>query len=72
LCSKTWAAFWGLAGGDWRSAKPINSEIGERRVVQAARFCLSNIRYQRRRDPLTALRQRMRELAQTRVRCALV
>ena len=43
-------------------------EVSERRATRAARFCLSSIRYQSRRDPLTALRQRMRELAQTRVR----
>ena len=43
-------------------------EVSERRATRAARFCLSSIRYQSCRDPLTALRQRMRELAQTRVR----
>lgn len=43
-------------------------EVSERRAVRAARFCMSSIRYQSCRDPLTALRQRMRELAQTRVR----
>jgi putative transposase len=43
-------------------------QVSERRAVRAARFCLSSIRYQSRRDPLTALRQRLRELAQTRVR----
>ena len=43
-------------------------EVSERRAVRAARFCLSSIRYQSCRDPLTTLRQRMRELAQTRVR----
>ena len=43
-------------------------EVSERRAIRAARFCLSSIRYQSCRDPLTALRQRMRELAQTRVR----
>jgi len=43
-------------------------EVSERRAVQAARFCLSSIRYQSCRDPLTGLRQRLRELAQTRVR----
>ena len=43
-------------------------EVSERRAVRAARFCLSSIRYQSCRDPLTGLRQRMRELAQTRVR----
>ena len=43
-------------------------EVSERRAVRAARFCLSSIRYQSYRDPLTSLRQRLRELAQTRVR----
>ena len=43
-------------------------QVSERRATAAARFCLSSIRYQSCRDPLTALRQRMRELAQTRVR----
>lgn len=43
-------------------------EVSERRAVHAARFCLSSIRYQSCRDLLTALRQRMRELAQARVR----
>jgi len=42
--------------------------VSERRAVGAARFCLSSIRYASGRDPLTALRQRMRELAKTRVR----
>jgi putative transposase len=43
-------------------------QVSERRATRAARFCLSSIRYQSCRDPLTALRQRLRELAQTRVR----
>jgi putative transposase len=43
-------------------------DVSERRATRAARFCLSSVRYQSQRDPLTALRQRMRELAQTRVR----
>src|SRR5688572_21518189 len=43
-------------------------EVSERRAVRAAHFCLSRIRYHSCRDPLTALRQRLRELAQTRVR----
>ena len=43
-------------------------QVSERRAVRAARFCLSSIRYESCRDPLTALRQRLRELAQTRVR----
>ena len=40
----------------------------ERRATLAARFCRSSLRYQSRRDPQTALRQRLRELAQTGVR----
>src|SRR5688500_13269043 len=43
-------------------------QVSERRAVRAARFCLSSIRYESCRDPLTAVRQRLRELAQTRVR----
>ena len=43
-------------------------EVSHRRAVRAARFCRSSLRYESRRDPLTGLRQRMRELAQTRVR----
>ena len=43
-------------------------EVSERRATRAARFCLSSIRYQSCRDPLTTLRQRMRELAHSRVR----
>ena len=43
-------------------------EVSERRATRAARFCLSSLRYQSHRDPLTALRQPTRELAQTRVR----
>ena len=44
--------------------------MGCYRVSQrlAARFCRSSLRYESCRDPLTALRQRLRELAQTRVR----
>src|SRR5574339_383634 len=42
--------------------------VSERRAAHAARFWRSSLRYQSRRDPLTALRQRLRELAQTRVR----
>ena len=42
--------------------------VSERRACLTARFWRSSLRYQSRRDPLTALRQRMRELAQTRVR----
>ena len=43
-------------------------EVSQRRAVRAARFCRSSLRYESRREPLTVLRQRMRELAQTRVR----
>ncbi len=42
--------------------------VSERRASGAARFCLSSIRYQSHRDPLTGLRHRLRELAQSRVR----
>ena len=42
--------------------------VSERRACRAARFWRSSMKYTSRRDPLTALRQRMRELAQTRVR----
>jgi putative transposase len=42
--------------------------VSERRACLTTRFWRSSLRYQRRRDPLTALRQRLRELAQTRVR----
>ena len=43
-------------------------QVSERRATRTARFCLSSIRYRSCRDPQTALRQRLRELAQTRVR----
>ena len=42
--------------------------VSQRRAVRAARFWRSSLRYESRRDPLTTLRQRMREPAQTRVR----
>jgi putative transposase len=42
--------------------------VSERRACRTARFWRSSLRYESRRDPLTALRQRLRELAQTRVR----
>jgi putative transposase len=42
--------------------------VSERRTCLTARFCRSSLRYESRRDPLTALRQRLREWAQTRVR----
>jgi len=40
----------------------------ERRACRVARCCRSSLSYEGRRDRLTALRQRLRELAQTRVR----
>ena len=43
-------------------------QVSQRRAAMAARFHRSSIRYQSQRDPLTTLRQRLRELAQTRVR----
>jgi putative transposase len=43
-------------------------QISERRACRLARVWRSNLSYVSRREPLTALRQRMRELAQTRVR----
>jgi len=43
-------------------------QVSERRACRAAHFWRSSLRYASVRDPLTALRQRMRELAQTRVR----
>src|SRR5215210_1859012 len=42
--------------------------VSERRATLAARFCRSSLRYTSVRNPLLALRQRMRELAETRVR----
>ena len=42
--------------------------VSERRACRTARFWRSSMKYASRRDPLTALRQRMRELAHTRVR----
>ena len=42
--------------------------VSERRACRVARFWRSSLKYASRRDPLTALRQRMRELSQTRVR----
>jgi len=42
--------------------------VSERRACRTACFWRSSLRYESRRDPLTAVRQRMRELAQTRVR----
>jgi putative transposase len=40
----------------------------QRRAARTARFWRSSGRYESRRDPLTTVRPRMRELAQTRVR----
>ena len=42
--------------------------ISERRAAMTARFHRSSLRYQSRRDPQRALRQRLRELARSRVR----
>jgi len=42
--------------------------VSERRACRATRFWRSSLRYESQRDPLTALRQRLRELAQPRVR----
>src|SRR5262249_17689874 len=42
--------------------------VSQRRAARAARFWRSSLRYESRRDPLTTVRQRMRELAQTRGR----
>lgn len=42
--------------------------VSERRACRAARFWRSSLRYESRRDPLTATRHRLRDLAQTRVR----
>jgi len=42
--------------------------VSQRRAARAARFWRSSLRYASRRDPLTVLRQRLREVAQTRVR----
>ena len=43
-------------------------EMSERRATLTARVCRSSLRYQSRRDPQTALRLRLRELAHARVR----
>lgn len=42
--------------------------VSERRACRVAGCCRSGLTYASRKDPLTALRQRLRELAQTRVR----
>ena len=42
--------------------------VSQRRAARAARFWPSSLRYENQREPLTMLRQRMRELAQARVR----
>jgi putative transposase len=42
--------------------------VSERRACLTTRLWRSSLRYESQRDPLTGLRQRMRELAQTRVR----
>jgi transposase InsO family protein len=43
-------------------------EVSQRRPCRVVRATRSPVYYRSRKDPLTALRQRMRELAQTRVR----
>jgi len=43
-------------------------DVSARRACRVIRATRSSTYYKTRRDPLTALRQRMRELAQTRVR----
>ena len=43
-------------------------DVSARRACRVIRATRSSTYYKRRRDPLVALRQRMRELAQTRVR----
>ncbi len=43
-------------------------QVSERRGCRAAQFWRSSLRYISVRDPLIALRQRMRQLAETRVR----
>jgi putative transposase len=42
--------------------------VSERRACRVARLPISSFRYQSRREPRTALRLRIREIAQTRVR----
>ena len=42
--------------------------VSTRRACRLLRTTRSSVYYRGRKDPLTALRQRMRELAQTRVR----
>ena len=42
--------------------------ISTRRACRVVQTTRSSVFYTSRKDPLTALRQRMRELAQTRVR----
>jgi putative transposase len=42
--------------------------VSARRACRVVRATRSSVYYRSRKDPLTALRQRMRELAQTRVR----
>ena len=43
--------------------------VGTRRACRVVHTTRSSVYYISRKDPLTALRQRMRELAQARVRC---
>src|SRR6185312_7384899 len=42
--------------------------VSERRACRVARLAISTFRYHSLREPRTALRMRMREIAQTRVR----
>ncbi|MDP6580616.1 MAG: IS3 family transposase [Vicinamibacterales bacterium] len=42
--------------------------VSERRACRTARFCRSSLRHRSTRDPLLALRQRMREVAHARIR----
>jgi len=46
-------------------------DVSARRACRVLRTTRSSTYYKSRRDPLTALRQRLRELAQTRVRFGL-
>ena len=46
----------------------ISYHISERRACQTVRCAKATYRYRSHRDPHTALQQRMREMAQTRVR----
>ena len=45
--------------------------VSERRACRVARMAISTFRYKSVQEPRTALRLRIREIAQTRVRCLL-